>query len=170
MPIFMVSAKATIVAPNNMLLQSLAACPVPDLPHEITRAPILSSSDSTSLGIVSLPPTMKVRVPASAPTTPDKKRDQSLYTPLVFIFCFCKVWEIYIGDCRIQFLGGIFTSRYWCIEKWMVLFLRKLPNFLCQDWINSAAVDERCVFFGAVSADYKGNTDSYTETVNRWKK
>lgn len=121
----MVSAKATIVAPNNMLLQSLAACPVPDLPHEITRAPILSSSDSTSLGIVSLPPTMKVRVPASAPTTPDKKRDQSLYTPLDFIFCFCKGvgdlhwrlpdsvsrWDIYLQILVHRKMNGSFLAK-----------------------------------------------------------
>ena len=63
---------ATIVAPSSMLLAILAACPVPFAPAWITALPMLLRIGCARANASSLPPTMKVSVPAlAAPIPPD---------------------------------------------------------------------------------------------------
>lgn len=53
-----------------MLLQIFAAWPAPAPPQCTAFLPITESSGSARANAASSPPAMKVRVPASAPTTP----------------------------------------------------------------------------------------------------
>ena len=68
------SAKAShapiIDTPNSILLQILAAWPAPPSPQCTPRLPIMSKNGSPLAKAASDPPTIKVRLPASAPTTP----------------------------------------------------------------------------------------------------
>ena len=61
---------ATIVAPRIMLLQILAAWPAPASPQWTAFWPMISNSGRTVANASSLPPAMKVSVPAAAPPIP----------------------------------------------------------------------------------------------------
>ena len=65
-----VSQVATIDAPSSMLLQILAAWPAPGAPAWITALPICSRNGRARSNASSVPPTMKVRLPASAAAMP----------------------------------------------------------------------------------------------------
>src|SRR6056297_2124858 len=73
-PSLSASAKASqvtsIVAPRIMLLQIFAAWPLPGGPQWTALAPMIPNSGSALAKASSLPPAMKVSVPASAPPTP----------------------------------------------------------------------------------------------------
>ena len=64
------SLTAIIETPRIMLLQILAACPLPLAPACTMFLPIFSRIGLASPKLASPPPTMKVSVPAVAPPTP----------------------------------------------------------------------------------------------------
>lgn len=69
-PKFMASATATMVMPSIMLLHILATNPEPAGPQCTHLEPMEPSSHSASTSVFLSPPTMNVKVPFSAPTTP----------------------------------------------------------------------------------------------------
>lgn len=73
MPRFIASATAAMVMPSIMLLHILVTSPEPAGPQYTHRDPIKPSRCSAAFSVLSSPPTMKVRVPLSAPTTPAQK-------------------------------------------------------------------------------------------------
>lgn len=73
MPRFIASATAAMVMPSIMLLHILATSPEPAGPQYTHRDPMELSRCSAAVSVLSSPPTMNVRVPFSAPTTPAQK-------------------------------------------------------------------------------------------------
>lgn len=73
MPRFIASATAAMVMPSIMLLHILATSPEPAGPQYTHRDPMEPSKCSAAFSVLSSPPTMNVRVPFSAPTTPAQK-------------------------------------------------------------------------------------------------
>src|SRR6056297_2964672 len=84
-PSLSASAKASqvaiMVAPRIMLLQILAACPFPAGPQCTAFWPMISNSGFAVAKAASLPPTMKVSVPAAAPPTPPETGASRKPTP-----------------------------------------------------------------------------------------
>src|SRR5438045_2810894 len=84
-PSFSPSAKpsqtAIIEAPRIILLQILAVCPLPDGPAWTIVRPIACRIGSPRANAPASPPTIKVRLPASAPMTPPETGPASLLTP-----------------------------------------------------------------------------------------
>ena len=64
------SLRAIIVIPKIILLHIFAACPEPKSPACTTFLPISFKIGNAKLKLSSFPPTIKVKVPLSAPTTP----------------------------------------------------------------------------------------------------
>lgn len=69
-PRFKASATPIIWMPSSMLLQIFVACPAPTFPQWIAFLPIKSKNCFERWNPFSHPPTINVRVPFSAPTTP----------------------------------------------------------------------------------------------------
>lgn len=72
-PKFIASDNAAMVIPSIMLLHILATSPEPAGPQYTHRDPMQLSRCSASFSVLSSPPTMNVKVPFSAPTTPASK-------------------------------------------------------------------------------------------------
>src|SRR5438552_3865482 len=86
-PSFSASTKASqtaiIDAPRIMLLQVLAACPLPAAPACTTALPIAEKIGCARANACALPPTMKVSVAACAPATPPETGASSIARPLL---------------------------------------------------------------------------------------
>src|SRR3546814_1736091 len=70
--------------PSIMLLQTLAAWPLPGPPAWMILRPICSSSGFAVLNAAAGPPTMKVRVAASAPPAPPDTGASRIRQPAFF--------------------------------------------------------------------------------------